>query len=206
MPIFNVVLAAVFLGEKVRTWRWGAVIVGLIGVLVMLWPHLGQGPADDTAMAGALFALIAAFLFSIAMTQVRHLSATETTAALVFFYSLIAALISLVTLFWGWVIPSPGDFAMLFAVGVVGGLAQILMTESLRHAEAGVIAPFAYVSMIWATAIGWVWFGELPGTEVVLGALIVIGAGLLVIWRETKRRKKRAKNIVPPNIPAPPST
>ncbi|MEX2127836.1 MAG: DMT family transporter [Xanthobacteraceae bacterium] len=203
MPLFTVVLAWMFLGELVRLWRWTAVVVGLIGVLVMLSPYLGQGASDAYNAWGAIFCLVAAFLFGVALTQVRHMAATETTGSLVFYYSVIASLVSLTTIFWGWVVPSATDFVLLIGLGVVGGIAQILMTESFRYAAAAVLAPFAYTSMLWAVAIGYVWFDEIPAAIVLLGAAIVIGSGLVVIWREHKLGldRKRAKNqSAPPPV------
>jgi len=200
-PLFTVILAAAFLGEVVRIWRWCAVVVGLIGVLIMLSPHLGQGGSDQEALLGAIFCLSAAFLFGVAMTQVRHMTGTESTGALVFYYSIIAATISVVTAFWGWVMPAGGDLVALLALGVLGGLAQILMTESFRHAPAAVLAPFAYTSMIWAVGIGFFWFSEVPEIIVLLGAMIVIGAGLFVIWREHKLgldKTHKPESVVPP--------
>jgi drug/metabolite transporter (DMT)-like permease len=193
-----------FLGEVVRLWRWCAVFVGLLGVLVMLSPHVGQAAGDAQSAVGALFCLIAAFLFGIAMTQVRHMAATETTASLVFYYSVIATLVSLTTLYWGWIVPSWDQLAVLVGLGICGGIAQILMTESFRYAAASVLAPFSYVSMIWAVMIGFLWFGEVPELIVLAGALIVIGAGLFVIWRERRLgidRKRAEAELTPPDEP-----
>jgi drug/metabolite transporter (DMT)-like permease len=198
-PLFTVILAALFLGEIVRLWRWGAVIVGFLGVLLMLWPYLGAGAADA---AGAFFVLIASFLFGVAMTQVRHMTATETTGALVFYYSVLGTILSLVTIFWGWVLPDGMGLLSLFMLGIVGGLAQILMTESFRHAPASVLAPFAYTSMIWAVAIGYLWFGEVPEAIVLVGAAIVIGAGLFVIWREHRLGLDRRRMVTSAEPPA----
>jgi drug/metabolite transporter (DMT)-like permease len=198
-PLFTVILAALFLGEIVRLWRWGAVIVGFLGVLLMLWPYLGAGAADA---AGALFVLIASFLFGVAMTQVRHMTATETTGALVFYYSVLGIVLSFLTVFWGWVLPDGMGLLSLFMLGIVGGLAQILMTESFRHAPASVLAPFAYTSMIWAVAIGYLWFGEIPEAIVLAGAAIVIGAGLFVIWREHRLGLDRRRMVTSAEPPA----
>ncbi len=183
-PLFTVILAATFLGEVVRLWRWLAVLVGFGGVLLMLLPHIGQGTYGDTAALGGFFALSAAFLFAVAMTQIRHMTAKETTGALVFFYSAVGIVVSLTTLYWGWAIPSGSDLIALIVMGTLGGMAQILMTESFRHAAAAVLAPFAYSSMIWAITIGYFWFAEVPALIVLAGAAVVIGSGLFVIWRE----------------------
>jgi drug/metabolite transporter (DMT)-like permease len=183
-PLINVALAAAFLGEKVRVFRWTAVAVGFIGVMVMLSPHFFGVERDETSAAGALLALAGAFLTAAAMTQVRHMSATESTASLVFSFSLIATLASLATIPWGWIKPSPMDSLILFLTGIVGGIAQIMITESYRHASAGTVAPFSYTSMLWSIAIGFFVFSEVPEPIVLLGAALVIAAGLFVIFRE----------------------
>jgi drug/metabolite transporter (DMT)-like permease len=183
-PLINVALAAVFLGEKVRAFRWTAVAVGFIGVIVMLSPHLFGVERQETGAAGALLAITGAFLTAAAMTQVRHMSTTESTAALVFSFSLISTLASLATIPWGWIKPSPVDSLVLFLTGIVGGMAQIMITESYRHAGASTVAPFSYTSMVWSIAIGFVFFGEVPVPVVLFGAALVIAAGLFVIFRE----------------------
>lgn len=194
-PLFNVALAAIFLGERVRLWRWSAVFVGFAGVMVMLSPHLGSTELTSAAAVGAVMTLFGAFFTSGAMTQVRALATTETTASLVFSFQLIAAACALFTLPWGWIVPSPGDALVLLGIGVFGGIAQILLTDSYRHARASVVAPFAYTSMIWAVVLGYFLFGELPEWVVLLGAAIVTAAGLFVIFRERalgiNRQKER---------------
>jgi drug/metabolite transporter (DMT)-like permease len=201
-PLFTVILAAAFLGEVVRMWRWLAVLVGFAGVLLMLSPYVGQGTYNETAALGAVFALSAAFLFGVAMTQIRHMAAKETTGALVFFYSAIGIGVSLVTIPWGWVMPSGFDAIALVVLGILGGMAQILMTESFRHAAAAVLAPFAYTSMIWAVTIGYFWFGEVPAMIVLAGAAIVIGSGLFVIWREHQLGLDRRRQVTSAEPPA----
>jgi drug/metabolite transporter (DMT)-like permease len=183
-PLINVALAAIFLGEKVHVFRWSAVAIGFIGVIVMLSPHLFGVEREATSTAGALFAVAGAFLTAAAMTQVRHMSATESTASLVFSFSLIATLASLVSIPWGWITPSPVDTLVLFLTGIVGGIAQIMITESYRHAGAGTVAPFSYTSMLWSIAIGFFFFGEWPAAVVLVGAALVVAAGLFVIFRE----------------------
>jgi len=185
-PIFAVVLAAIFLGEVVRIRRWSAVGVGFIGVLVMLSPYVGSGPLDAGATLGALLALAGAFTVSGAMTQVRHLSRTETTGSLVFYFSVLCCFCGLATLPWGWIVPTAREFGLMVAMGLLGGIGQILITESYRHASAAVLAPFAYTAMIYSIVIGYIWFGEVPEAIVLAGAAIVIAAGLFVIWRERK--------------------
>ncbi|MCC6946697.1 MAG: DMT family transporter [Bradyrhizobiaceae bacterium] len=204
-PLFTVVLAATFLGETVRLWRWSAVLVGFVGVLVMLSPHFGGAAHGTQAAFGAVLVLISALLIAVVTAQIRHLSKTETTPTLLLYYSLFATIASLGTLYWGWVLPSPGDFLALVSIGVFGGMAQTLITESLRYAPASVVAPFGYASMLWSTLIGYVWLGELPAAIVFAGAALVIGSGLFVIWREHQLGlgRTRAKETPAPPVGPP---
>jgi drug/metabolite transporter (DMT)-like permease len=192
-PLFNVALAAIFLGEKVRRFRWAAVAVGFGGVLLMLSPHMGQGEWNSVAAYGALLALFGAFLVSTAMTQVRQLAATETTASLVFSFTVLSTLAGLVAMLWGWEAPSRWDATVLVLIGVFGGIGQITVTESYRHAGAGTVAPFAYTSMIYSIILGYALFGEVPELVVMAGALIVVLAGLFVLYRERQLRIDRTR-------------
>jgi drug/metabolite transporter (DMT)-like permease len=123
----------------------------------------------------------------------------------VLFYSIFATVASLVTLYWGWVMPSRGDLLALIGIGLFGGMGQTLITESLRYAPASVIAPFGYASMLWSTLIGYLWLDELPVAIVFFGAAIVIASGLFVIWREHKLGldRKRAQQMTTPSVGPP---
>ncbi len=203
-PLFNVALAAIFLREVVRIWRWSAVFVGFAGVLIMLSPHLTMTSWSSSASAGAVMTLFGAFFTAAAMTQVRSMTKIETTASLVFSFQLIAAVIALATIPWGWVWPSWNDFLVLCGIGIFGGIAQILLTDSYRHAPASVVAPFSYTSMIWATVLGYFMFSELPEAIVLVGAAVVVAAGLFVIFRERAlgiNRQKEKEAATPPAGP-----
>ncbi len=209
-PLITVVLAAIILGEPLRIPRMAAVLLGLVGVAVMLWPHLADGqmqremasgPGDDTrAMEGALFALGGAFFTACAMIQIRRLVQTETTASVVFFFTVFSSLFSLVTVPFGWIWPEPGTAAALVAIGFLGGVGQIFLTSGYRYAEASVIAPFEYTTLIWALSIGWIAFGDLPGWFGLAGGLVVILSGILVIRDEQRRgiERARAQKVAPP--------
>lgn len=193
-PLLTVVFAAMFLGEQVRAFRMTAVAVGLAGVLIVLSPRLSVGAELTDAQAlGAMLVLMGAVFTALAQVFVRKLVQTETTSAIVFWFSLTATGLSLVTLPFGWVLPGPRDAALLIGAGLLGGVGQVLLTSSYRHADASVIAPFEYVSILFALAIGYWAFGDVPTGTMLLGAGVVIAAGVLIIWRERKLGIERAK-------------
>ena len=125
--------------------------------------------------------------------QTRSLTKSETTSSIVLYFSLICALAGLCTLPFGWLMPTWPELAALIAIGVFGGLAHIFLTESYRLAEASLVAPFDYTSMLWALVLGYVVFGEFPDALVFVGAAIIAGAGLFVIWRERQLGLQRAR-------------
>jgi drug/metabolite transporter (DMT)-like permease len=200
-PLITVVLAALILKERVRVYRWSAVSVGFIGVIVMLLPHLDAGHIAAAGTAGALLATLAAFCSAGTVIQTRRLTRSETTPSIVFYFSLICAIAGAVTLPFAWHDPTPGQLAALVSTGVLGGLAHILLTESYRHAPASVVAPFDYSSMLWALLLGYWIFGEVPTALVFIGAAIVAGAGLFVIWRERQLGLQRAREAEGPPTP-----
>jgi len=194
MPLFVVILAAILLGEKVRAFRMTAVGMGLLGVLIILWPRLSSftsGEVDQRLAFGAMIVLGGALCASFAQVFVRKMVTTESTAAIVFWFSITASSLSLLTLPFGWVVPSAKVAAFLIGAGCVGGIGQILVTSAYRFADAGVVAPFEYSSMLIAVAIGYVVFAEVPTVQMLVGAILVIAAGVLIIFRERKLRLQR---------------
>ncbi|PZQ17778.1 MAG: EamA family transporter [Ancylobacter novellus] len=202
-PLFVVIFAAILLREKIHAMRWTAVAVGLFGVLVMLWPQLSTGAlaaalrggseADETA-AGVAFAIGATVLTAAAMIQIRRLTETEGTGTIVFYFSVWSAVAGLATApIFGWVWPDLETGLTLVAIGCVGGVAQILLTESYRRADASLIAPFEYSTILWALAIGFLAFGDLPTGWTAVGGAIVVASGVAVAAREHRLGIKRAR-------------
>lgn len=192
MPLLAVVFAAVFLKETVRIYRWSAVVIGLAGVVVITWPRLTlfrQGGLDSTEALGAAAVLVSATLGALAMVQVRRLVQTERTQTVVLYFSLSASVLSLATLPLGWEPLSLNAFLLLATAGFCGGLAQILLTESYRHADMSTIAPFEYVSILLGTVVGYVLFDDVPTPIMLVGTAIVISAGIFVIYREHRLRR-----------------
>lgn len=201
-PLLVVVFAAMFLGEEVRAFRLAAVAIGLVGVLIVLWPRmtLGAGGATPSQTLGAVLALGAAVFAALAQVFIRKLVHLEQTSAIVFYFSVTGACVGLLTLPFGWVVPGPGEAALLVSAGLVGGIGQILLTESYRHAEASVVAPFEYASMLLAILLGYAVFSEVPTRSTLAGAALIVLAGLFIIWRERKLglQRARAREVMTP--------
>lgn len=192
-PIFTLILAALILGERIRLIRISAVAIGLIGVSIMLWPRLsGSGDFQDGAALGALFILIATLARALVQIQIRVLVQTETTASIVFYFSAISSLVSLMT-FPYWVQTDLKTTLAMMSTGLLGGIAQILSTASYRYAPASMLAPYEYASMIFAVIVGYVWFGELPTAVILIGAALVIAGNVVVILREQQLGLDRGK-------------
>ena len=194
-PLLVVIFASMFLGENVRMFRIASVALGLTGVMIVLAPRLTvvSGDAASTREAfGAMVVLGGALFAALAQVTVRKLVMTERTPVIVFYFSLTATVLSLATLPFGWVMPTLTEGLTLTLAGLLGGVGQILLTSSYREADASLVAPFDYASMLFALLIGYFVFDEVPTWTMLLGASIVIFAGILIIWRERKLGLERA--------------
>ncbi|MEO0914004.1 MAG: DMT family transporter [Pseudomonadota bacterium] len=195
-PLLIVVFAAMFLGEEVRLFRLTAVFIGLIGVVIILQPRLSLTSfeaATKGEAVGAVIALMGAVLMALAQVFVRKLVKSETTATIVFYFSLSSSVFALITIPFGWVWPGWGTGIVLVLAGVLGGLGQILLTSAYRGAPTSVIAPFEYVSMLMALAVGYVLFDEIPTSQTLWGAGLIMLAGLFIIWRERQLGLERGR-------------
>lgn len=192
-PLLVVVFAALFLGEKVGVFRMTTVAIGMVGVLIILAPRmtvLGDGEHNELAVA-AVAALIGASLAALAQIQTRNLTRTEETAAIAFWFAMTATGLSALTLPFFWVTPTAEQFALLLAAGILGGVAQIFMTSAFKIADASLVAPFEYTSMILAIIVGYVWFDEIPTVLMLIGATLIIAAGIAIVLRERHLGLKR---------------
>jgi len=138
-PIFTLILAAVMLGERIRMIRIGAVALGLFGVLIMVWPRLGSTEMETAATIGALCVLAATIARSFVQIHIRQLVQVDHPAAIVFYFCVTGTLLSGLTAFWGWTMPTWEQATILIAVGLTGGVAQILVTSSYRFGYAGTL-------------------------------------------------------------------
>ncbi|WP_319825268.1 DMT family transporter [Thalassovita sp.] len=195
-PLLTVIFAAMFLGEQVGVFRLSTVALGLVGVIIILAPRmtlLSAETVEMTAALGALFTLMGAVCAALAQIYVRKLVQTEQTAAIVFYFSLTATGLSLLTLPFGWVVPTGPQAVLLVTAGILGGFGQIFLTSAYRFAGASVVAPFDYAAILFAILIGYFIFDEVPTMQMLAGSAIVVAAGVLIILREHALGLKRSK-------------
>ena len=195
-PLLVVVFSAIFLREIVRAYRWSAVAIGLLGVVIVSWPKLslfgGDAASPSVETIGVVAALGAAAISAVVMLLIRNLVQTERTATIVLYFSLTASAFGLLTIPFGWESITWGQAALLIGAGICGGVAQIFMTAAYRYAEASVVAPFEYASLVLGVAVGYFTFGEVPTVHVIVGGAIIIGSGIFIVWRERRLGLQRA--------------
>lgn len=180
-PLFMTALSAVMLREQVGRHRWGAVLVGFIGVLIM------TRPTGQVNAMGVGLALAAAVCTAGAHVTIREISATERGATIVFYFTLAGVVLGLAGCLFAWKTPDALTFAMLVLGGLVGGVGQILLTQAVTVAPVGVVAPFDYTQLVWATLFSLMIWGELPHPATVAGALVVAASGVYILHREIRR-------------------
>jgi drug/metabolite transporter (DMT)-like permease len=186
-PMFVTILAMVFLGERIHRYRWGALILGFVGVLIMIGPHFSFGTAGSL---GSLAAVGAALFTAVAMTSLRAMSVGEHAITITFYFSLTFMICAGLTALQGWPLPTATQWCLIVLAGLFGVFGQLLMTYSYRYAEASTIAPLEYTSMVMAILLGYLFFSEVPQLSVWIGAPLVIAAGLIVLWREHFLKKQ----------------
>jgi drug/metabolite transporter (DMT)-like permease len=187
VPIFSVILAALVLHEPTGKWRWGAVLVGFFGVLLIVQP----GGNHLTAI-GVAVALVAAVMTAAVTIVIRRLGATEAAPTTVFWFaaSSLVPLALLMPFFGQW--HDPAAWTILFVVALSGGLAQLALTAALRFAPVALVMPMDYTMLIWASLLGVLLFHQFPSQWTWIGAPIVIASGLVILWREHRLRRRSA--------------
>ena len=186
-PLFMTALSALMLREPVGPHRWGAVLVGFVGVLIMVRPEPGH-----MNLTGVAFALTAALGSALAMVQIRQIAVTEKGPTIVFYFTLAGTLVGLAGSLLHWAPPDPMTLAVLIAGGLIGGVGQLFLTEAIRVAPVGVVAPFDYSQLIWATGFGFLIWGELPHPATIAGAMVVAASGIYILHRELRRFRQSA--------------
>jgi drug/metabolite transporter (DMT)-like permease len=176
-PIYVAALSAVMLGERLDRFRWAAVVVGFLGVLIAL------NPSTATLTWPALIALLGSLFFAGMMVTTRKLRGTSDTVLVT--AQMVAALVLGVVLApIGWVTPTATDFVLLGLLGVVALVAHACVNRSLKLAPASVVVPYQYTLIVWAILFGWLVFGDVPSANMLMGAALIVAAGLAIFLRE----------------------
>ena len=174
-PLFIPFIAALWLGEQVSMRLWAAIGVGFAGIVLILKPGLGMfTPVSLIGLASGMFG-------ALAMVSIRRLSKTEPTLRIVFYFSVVCTAVSAVPLAWRWQTPDPGLWTLLMLMGALASLAQLLLTRAYSHAPAAQVGPFTYSTVVFAAAIGWMFWGEIPDLLSFGGTALVCLAGIMTI-------------------------
>ena len=183
-PLFITVLSIFLLGEKVGIFRWIAVLIGFIGVLVISEP--GFNEVNYLYILPIIFCIGMAFV----TITIRKLSTSEPVWLISIFFTLTITFVSLFTIPFGWVLPDFKDFILLALIGVTGGGANLLLTQSYKLSEVSLVAPLKYLSLIFAILFGYLIWDEIPSYKNLVGAALVITASLIILRREIYYNKK----------------
>lgn len=194
-PLFLTLLAMLLLGERIHVYRWTALAIGFVGVVITIGPHLTLGGNS----IGVLVAFGAAVFSAAAITTLRSMSGAggEHPLAITFYFSLTTVICSALTAVGGWPMPSAEQWLFIIIAALFGVFGQLLMTMSYRYAEASTLAPLDYTNLLLAVAIGLAFFDEVPHWSMWVGAPLVIAAGLIILWREYRRYAAVPAPVVP---------
>ena len=182
-PIFMAILSVILLGERIYLRRTLAILGGFIGMLVVLRPGVSE---IDT---GSLLVILSAMFWSVALIVIKVLSRTETSLTITGYMTIFLSLFSFGPALWVWQTPSMEAWVLLVVMGVTGTFAQLTLAESLKQADAGVIMPFDFLKLVWASLLGFLLFSEMPDGWTLVGAVIIFASGTYIAIREGQTRK-----------------
>jgi len=181
-PLFATVAAVIFLKETVGPARWGALIIGFLGVLLV------TSPGVDTIQPGSIFALANAVLFGTVTVGVRRMTATESAETLTLYQMVILTVVFAMTLPVGWTTPTFADGVAMVVNGLGNACGQYLWTRALHLAPTSAVVPFNYFSLVWAMILGFLVWGDLPTIQLLIGSAIVVATGMFLLWYEARGR------------------
>ena len=186
-PLFVVALSIPLLGEVVGLRRWSAVVIGFAGMLVIVRPGFAEVHWAYLVVVGV------AFLYAIYILTTRRLAQTEDAVAMLFFTALIGTIATSAVVPFRWETPTATEWVVMLVMGAIGGGAHLIVIHAYRIASASLLAPFQYVQIIWATALGLAVFGDFPDLWTMAGAAIIVASGLYVCFREAELERRRAR-------------
>ncbi len=179
-PLFAALVSIIWLKERAGYVRGGALVIGFFGVLIV------TNPGANSLTLGALFALINAVMYGTVTVAVRGMTRTESANTLVIYQLLVLTFFHSFLLFFGWKWPTPLDAVLLFGTGFINAVGQWFWTKALHLAPAPAVTPFYYLMLVWAVAIGFVVWGEVPTPSLLIGSSIVVATGLFLFLREAR--------------------
>tara|TARA_B110000444_G_scaffold251237_1_gene278796 strand:- start:925 stop:1830 length:906 start_codon:yes stop_codon:yes gene_type:complete len=183
-PIFVTIASILFLSEKVGIKRWMAVFIGFIGMLLIIQPAFIN--LNYYYISPLLFCIF----FSGVAISVRALSKTEPNYRIAFYFTVVCSIVGLCTIPYGWVMPTKFDFFLFVIMGLCGSVANLLLTQSYRLAEASLVTPIKYLSLVFAIIFGLIIWGEVPKPLMLAGSGLVIISSLIIFIREKKLQKE----------------
>ncbi len=183
-PIFVTLGSIFFLSEKVGIRRWSAVFIGFVGMLLII------KPAYEELNIYYVFPIIFCIFFACVALSIRSLSTSEPNYRIALYFSVLSMLVGLCTLPFGWVMPNKFELFLLIFTGIIGSVANILLTISLRVAEASLVTPTKYLNLVFAILLGYFIWNEIPRVLTLIGAGLIITSSLIIFMRETKLKKQ----------------
>lgn len=187
-PTFTSIAGVLLLSERITVWRIGGVVLGLAGVVALVWPEIGQMDLNGDRLWGYVFGLLMGILTAFALIMVRSLSRTENPGAIAFYFVIASMLGGIITVPFGWVMPDSYGLIMLILAGLFGGFAHIAMTLAFRHAEASLLAPFEYLAIVWPIMADLLFF-DAPLSVAFITALPLVLAGAAMAAVEGRRQR-----------------
>jgi len=182
-PIFTTILSIFLLSEKVGVYRWLAVLVGFIGILIITEPGINE------LNIYYIFPIIFCLGLSYVAITLRQLSTTEPVWLISLFFSIAITLLSFLTIPWGWVMPSLNHFIILSLIGIFGGASNLWLSQSYKYSEVSLVTPLKYLTLVFAVIFGYLIWGEIPTLKTLVGALLVITSTLIIFRREIYKKK-----------------
>ena len=189
-PIFTTIFSILFLSEKVGIYRWMAVIVGFVGIIVILEPGITE------INIYYFFPIIFCLGLSYVAIAIRQLSTTEPIWLISLFFSITITIFGILSIPFGWVVPSLGDLILLSMIGLSGGVANLWLGQSYKYAEVSLVTPLRYLGLVFAIFFGYVFWGEVPSIKTLLGSLLVIVSTIIIFRREIYKKKIITTKVV----------
>jgi drug/metabolite transporter (DMT)-like permease len=183
-PIFTTIFSIFFLSEKVGFYRWLAVLIGFVGIIVITEP--GYGDLNIYYIYPIIFCLGLSYV----AIAIRQLSTTEPVWLIALNFSIIITLASLFTIPFGWVMPSVQDLVLLSMIGFLGGFANLWLSQSFKLSEVSLVSPLKYLALVFGIIFGYLIWDEIPTTKTLLGALLVVASSLIILRREIYHKKE----------------